>query len=260
MEYVGLGKTNLLVSRTAFGAMSLDCAEIEAFGDDAEEKSCAIVHQAYDGGINFFDVSHSNLTCERRLGAALHGIRHNVIVATKSSARTVADLRSDFQESLLNLESDCVELFQLENPDFVPLKDGEDGLYNELVRLRETGLIKHFGISTDNFDIAHQVVESGLYETLQFPFSVISSQKAVNFVRECEKKDIGFLASQPLNGGVVSNIPLAYGFLREFEPVVPLWGIHTQEELHQILYFSSHPPVVDEQFKREVENLRTFFN
>ena len=46
MEYVALGKTNLLVSRTAFGAESLDCKEIENFGKDADEKACAIVHQA----------------------------------------------------------------------------------------------------------------------------------------------------------------------------------------------------------------------
>ena len=44
MEYVALGKTNLLVSRTGFGAESLDCKEIESFGEDADEKACAIVH------------------------------------------------------------------------------------------------------------------------------------------------------------------------------------------------------------------------
>jgi len=260
MEFVGLGKTKLLVSRTSFGAMSLDCKELGDDVTEAEEKSCAIVHQAYDGGINFFDVSHTSVVCERRLGAALHGIRHHVNVATKSTASDVAGLRIDFQESLLNLESDYIELYQIENPEVLPVPGGEDGLYDELVSLKEKGLIKHFGIATENLDMARQVIESGLYETVQFPFSMISSQLAIDLVHLCNEKDIGFIAMQPLNGGVVNNIPLAFGFLQEFENVVPVWGIHTQEELHQILYFTDHPPVVDDKFRSEVDNARQFFN
>ena len=259
MEFVALGKTSLLVSRTSFGAMSLDCKEIEE-SEDAEEKVCAIIHQAYDAGINFFDVSHSKSVCERRLGEALHGIRHNVIVATKSDAKTVQSLKSDLQESLLNLESDCIDLFQLENPEALPLKNGDDGLYDELVSLKEKEIIRHFGIATDNLELAKKAVESGLYETIQFPFSMISGQETVELVKLCEKTETGFIAMQPLNGGIVSNIPLAFGYLREFENVVPVWGIHTQEELQQILYFSSHPPVVDQQFLDEVERQRMFFN
>lgn len=260
MEFVGLGKTKLLVSRTSFGAMSLDCKEL---GDDmaeADEKSCAIVHQAYDGGINFFDVSHTSVVCERRLGAALHGIRHHVNVATKTTAKNAAELRIDFQESLLNLESDYIELYQLENPEFLPVEGGEDGLYDELLMLKKNGLIKHFGIATENLDMAQKVIESGLYETVQFPFSMISSQKAIDLVKLCGEKDIGFIAMQPLNGGVVNNIPLAYGFFEEFENAVPVWGIHTQDELHQILYFTDHPPVIDDKFREEIEKARQFFN
>ena len=46
MEYIALGKTKLLVSKTAFGAMSLDCSEIESFGEKAEETVAAMVRQA----------------------------------------------------------------------------------------------------------------------------------------------------------------------------------------------------------------------
>ena len=76
----------------------------------------------------------------------------------------------------------------------------------------------------------------------------------------CEEYDVGFLAMQPLCGGVIQNIPLALGFLHQYENVVPLWGVQTQEELEQILYFNDHPPVIDEQFNADIENLRNFFN
>ena len=260
MEYIALGKTNLLVSRTAFGAESLDCREIEAFGDEADEKACAIVHQAYSAGINFFDTAHSRPSCEKRLGTALHGIRQNVILATKTNAQTVRELRSDFQQSSDALESDYIDLYQLENPLIIPQKDGADGLYNELVSMKKHGLIRHFGISTDDYDIAREGILSGLYEVVQFPFNLISPVEIQELVKLCEQNEIGCIAMQPLNGGVVSNIPLAFGFLYQFENVVPVWGTHTQEELHQIIYLNNNPPVIDEKFRKEVEREKQFFN
>lgn len=260
MEYIALGKTNLLVSRTAFGAESLDCREIEAFGDEADEKACAIVHQAYSAGINFFDTAHSRPSCEKRLGTALHGIRQNVILATKTNAQTVRELRSDFQQSSDALESDYIDLYQLENPLIIPHKDGPDGLYNELVSMKKHGFIRHFGISTDDYDIAREGILSGLYEVVQFPFNLISPVEIQELVKLCEQNEIGCIAMQPLNGGVVSNIPLAFGFLYQFENVVPVWGTHTQEELHQIIYLNNNPPVIDEKFREEVEREKQFFN
>ena len=260
MEYIALGKTNLLVSRTAFGAESLDCREIEAFGDEADEKACAIVHQAYSAGINFFDTAHSRPSCEKRLGTALHGIRQNVILATKTNAQTVRELRSDFQQSSDALESDYIELYQLEKPLIIPQKDGPDGLYNELVSMKKHGFIRHFGISTDDYDIAREGILSGLYEVVQFPFNLISPVEIQELVKLCEQNEIGCIAMQPLNGGVVSNIPLAFGFLYQFENVVPVWGTHTQEELHQIIYLNNNPPVIDEKFREEVEREKQFFN
>ncbi|MBQ2313818.1 MAG: aldo/keto reductase [Treponema sp.] len=260
MEFIALGKTELLVSRTAFGAMSLDCPEIEAFGSKADEKACSLVHQAYDAGINFFDTAHSRPLCEKRLGAALHGIRQDVLLATKTDAVTPAQIRADLEQSLLVLETDTIDLYQLENPPFLPLEHGKDGIYSLLAGFRKQGVIRHFGVVTENLDIARQAVECGLYESVQISFNMLSGQQVVDFVALCQEREVGCIAMQPLNGGIVKNIPLAFGFLHQYEHVVPVWGVHTQEELQQILYFNDHPPVVDDQFRAEVEHIRRFFN
>ena len=260
MEFITLGKTNLLVSRTAFGAMSLDCKEIEEFGTQADEKACAIVHQAYDAGINFFDISRNKVVCEKRLGSALHGIRHNVILSTKSSASSAEQVAIDLRESLESLESDYIDLYSIENPATLPRPDSNEELYSSLVKFKEKGLVRHTGIATDNFELAKEALESGLYEVIQFPFNMISIHVVADFVKSCAEKNVGFIAMQPLNGGIISNIPLAFGYLHEFENVVPVWGVHTQEELQQILYFTDHPPLIDEKFKEEVEKVRMFFN
>ena len=260
MEYVALGNTNLLVSRMGFGAMSLDCKEIEAFGDKADEQVCALVRQAYKAGINFFDTAHSTPLSERRLGAALFGIRQHVLLATKSTAIDAVNLRRDLSESLSSLGTDIIDLYQLENPSYIPVAGGRDGLYDELSSLKKRGAIRHFGLVTESLELAREAVESGLYETVQFSFNMISSGEALELVNLCKQQEVGCIAMQPLNGGIVKNIPLALGFYRQYEHVVPVWGVHTSEELNQILYFNDHPPVIDERFKAEVERIRDFFN
>ncbi|MCI5523340.1 MAG: aldo/keto reductase [Treponema sp.] len=259
MEYVTLGNTNLLVSRTSFSAMSLDCPEIENAGDP-EEVVCSMVHQSYAAGMNFFDTAHSKTVCEKRLGAALHGIRQNVLLATKTAAQSPRELRSDIHEILSNLETDYIDLLQLEQPLILPEKDGKDGIYNELLNLKEKGLIRHFGVSTENYDIADKAVESGLYETVQFPFNVLSSENVVKLVEKSQEREVGCIAIEPLNGGIVTSLPLAYGYLYQYENVVSEWGARTLEELQQIIYFINHPPVIDEQFKKDVIFNRSLFS
>ncbi len=260
MDFIALGKTNLLVSSTAFGAMGLDSPEIRGLEDAADEKVCAMVHQAYEGGINFFDVSHDSEVCERRLGQGLYGIRQNVFVASASSADMPRYLLADIEESLRNLQTDYIDLYQLQNPPESALTDSGDPLYIALKTLQEQGKVRHIGVVSDDLELVKKAVEGGLYEVVQFPFNMISGDDAHRLVEMCSQKEIGCIAMEPLNGGLVTNIPLAFGFFGLYENVVPLWGVRTQDELQQILYFNSHPPVVDQQFRDDIDFYRNFFN
>lgn len=249
MEYVRLGKSNLMISRVAMGATSI-----------ADEGGCELVRNAYNQGINFFDTSRKTPECEKLLGDAVGDIRASVIIATKTSAQSGAEVRSDLETSLNVMHTDCIDLFQYETDSFVPEKGGRDGIYSALLSLKETGKVRAIGIATQDLDAAEKAINSGLYDTLQFPFSMLSTDETIALVKLCEDNDVGFIAMQPLCGGVVDNIPLAFGFLNQYENVVPLWGARNNEELEQILYFADHPPVIDEKFKADVEQLRMFFN
>ncbi|MCK9169432.1 MAG: aldo/keto reductase [Treponema sp.] len=253
MEYVRLGKTDLLVSRTAFGAMSLHDAE------DAETAG-SLIRKAYDAGINFFDTAHNEPDSEKLLGDSLHEIRQNVRVATKTAASSVQEIYRDLDESLNAMHCDYIDLYQYEITSFIPLKDGTDGIYTALLDMKTSGKIKHIGVVTEDYETAGKIIRSGLYETLQFPFSMISPTATSSLVDLCAKFDMGFIAMQPLCGGVLTNIPLAFGFLYQYENVIPVWGARTIEELTQILYFNDHPPVIDDAFKQDVDKARTFFN
>lgn len=251
MEYIGLGKSNLLVSRVGFGAMSL--SEI-----DTDENAAILIHKAYDAGINFFDISHSKVESEKRLGACLSGIRQHVILSTETNASTKKEIFQDLDESLLALQSDYVDLFQYE------FNDENYFNLNELEKtfslLKDRGKIRHVGFVTESVDIAKKALESDLFETIQIPFNLLTGEDTLEILNLCRQKDVGFIAMKPLYGGLVQNIPLAQGFFNKYEDVIPLWGVRNIDELNQILYFNEHPPVVDDKFNEEVEKIRMFFN
>jgi len=183
-----------------------------------------------------------------------------VLLSTSTDEKTASTIKDSLDASLMALHCDSVDLFQIETEKFIPLPGGADKIYETLLDLQRQSKIKHFGIITTNIDTAKKVVVSELYESIQFPFNIVSSEQSTELVKLCDEHDVGFIAMQPLGGGIVENVPLAYGFLNQFENVVPLWGIKKQEELEQILYFNEHPPVIDEKFKADAEKIRNFFN
>lgn len=252
MEYIRLGKSNLLVSHVAFGSMRLT----EEGSDDA----AILVRKAYEEGINFFDTSHKTPASEKLLGDALFDIRKNVTLSTTTNSMSSNEIINDLEDSLMTLHCDTVDLYQYETDKFVPMAGGADKIYDTLLQLKEQGKIGHIGLVTKDYETAVKAIQSGLYETIQYPFSVVTPENDFTIVKMCEEKDVGFIAMQPLGGGIIQNIPLAIGFLHQFENVIPIWGATTQEEMDQILYFNSHPPVIDEQFKVDVEKMRNFFN
>lgn len=253
MEYVRLGRSNLMISRVAMGAMSLNKV-------GSEEKASVLVRNAYNKGINFFDTSRNSIQNEQLLGDSIYDIRSSVVIASKTTAQSGAEVLNDVETSLGVMHTDYIDLYQYESDLFVPQANGPDGIYNAFLSLKESGKIRSIGIATQDLDIAKHAVQSGLYDTLQFPFSMLSSEQTIQLVKLCEENDVGFIAMQPLCGGVVENIPLAFGFLHQYENVIPLWGAQSQEELNQILYFAERPPVIDEKFHEDVERIRMFFN
>lgn len=257
MDYVRLGRTGLLVSRTAIGAEALQA------GSEAKK----IIHFAYESGINLFDACHDIIESEEALGCVLKdenstqlSIKRNIIIATKTSGKTYNEVLEDVDESLKTIGIERIDLLQYQADSFLPLKGGIDGVYQALEEAKESGKVLHIGLVTEDYNMARDGGKSGFYEVLQYPYSMVSSMTSATVRSLCEKEDVGFLAMRPLCGGVVQNLPLAYGFLSQYESVVPLWGVRTEEEVRSLVYFYDHPPVVDDAFRVDVEKERAFFN
>ncbi|HPO02583.1 MAG TPA: aldo/keto reductase [Treponemataceae bacterium] len=249
MEYISFGKTGLMVSRTAFGALPIQRIA-------SVEEAATLLRTAWDGGVNFFDTARAYSDSEEKLGFALDEIRKDVIVATKTGARTGADLFKDLETSLRNLQTDWIDVYQLHNPSFIPLPGGEDGLYDALAKAREEGKIRFFGVTNHSRQLALQAAESGLYDSIQFPLSYLSAPEDVELAALCEEKQVGFLAMKALAGGLLTNARSAFAWMRKQENVVPLWGIQKTSELEEFLALEREPPVLDDELSAMIEKDR----
>ena len=116
--------------------------------------------------------------------------------------------------------------------------------------------MRHIGITAHKLGVAQTCAESGLYETLQFPFSYLSSQKEIELVKTCKEKNVGFIAMKALAGGLINNSRAAMAYMLQFDNVLPIWGIQRMEELEQWLRFMDDEPKMDDDIAAFIEKER----
>ena len=222
-----LGRTGLEVCKEAFGALPVQRCSME--------EGVKILRQALDGGINFFDTARGYSDSEEKIGEALSSRRKEFYIATKTHAKTGAELKTDLETSLAKLKTDHIDVYQFHNPGFIPRPGGEDGLYEAALEAKAQGKIRHMGITNHKIHLAKEAVESGLFDTLQFPFSYLSAQDEIDLVNLCAEKNVGFIAVKALSGGLITNIFAAQAWMSQFKNVVPIWGIQRLSELDELL-------------------------
>ena len=192
MNKITLGKTNLVIEKNGFG-----CLPIQRI---REQDAVDLLHKAYDGGINFFDTARAYSDSEQKVGAAFSSMRDKIVLATKTGAQTAEGLRKDLETSLRTLKTDYIDIYQFHNPAFCPKPGGEDGLYDAALEAKKQGKIRHISITNHRLAVAHEAIDSGLYETLQFPFSYLAGEQEMELVRKCRETNMGFIAMEGHGG------------------------------------------------------------
>lgn len=248
MEYVTLGRTNLMVSRSSLGTKLLQ--------NVSEEDIQEIVNTAYEVGINFFDTSSSYSNVELKLGHAIYSRREEIIISSGTKACLGKDATLDLEHSLDNLNSDYIEIYHITNDEYLPVPGTDDGLYNEMLKARRDGKIRFIGFTTHNLSLAQEAISSGLYDVIRYPLNIFSLEEELALLKQAEQSDVGLIAIKTLCSGKIENIPLAYGFLRQYENLVSVWGLRNIDDLQKLIYFEFNPPKINEQFKIELQELK----
>ena len=104
--------------------------------------------------------------------------------------------------------------------------------------------------------MAEEAGESGLYETLQFPFSYLAGERDLNLVKLCEEHNVGFICMKGLAGGLINNSRAAMAFMTQHPWALPIWGIQRMSELEEWLSFMDETPVYDDEIAAFVESER----
>ncbi len=245
METVTLGRTGITVNKNGFGALPIQRI--------SREDAVALVRKAYDAGIRFFDTARFYTDSEEKLGEAFDGIREKVFLATKTAAADAGEFRAQLATSLCNLRTDYIDLYQFHNPSFCPKPGDGSGLYEAMEEAKAEGKIRHIGITNHRLAVAEEAVESGLYETLQFPFCYLATERDLALVEKCRDAGMGFIAMKALSGGLITNSAAAYAFLAQYDNVLPIWGVQRESELDEFLSYIEKPPVMTEELRALIE-------
>jgi aryl-alcohol dehydrogenase-like predicted oxidoreductase len=248
METVVLGKSGLKVSRPAFGALPIQRVSLET--------AVSILRHAADNGITYFDTARLYSDSEKKLGVAFAGIRKNLIISSKTMADTKAGIEADLKTTLAELQTDYLDLYQFHNPKTVPLPGDGTGRYETLAALKKAGIIRALGITSHSLDNAALALKSGLFDTLQFPFSLLATKEEEALTADARAANVGFIAMKALAGGLIGNIPAAVAYIGRFDNVAPIWGIQSLKELEDFLALSKNPPAWDAAVIKQAQALR----
>lgn len=238
MEKVRLGRTGLMVTKTAFGALPIQRVSFE--------EARAILRRACEEGINFFDTARSYSDSEEKIGYSLSDLRKDIYIATKSPSKNREGVLRDIQTSLKLMKTDYVDLLQLHNPSELPDPEDPDGMYAGLLEAQRRGYCRFIGITSHRLPLAEEAARSGKYDTVQYPFNYLSTPAEEGLVRLCAQEDVGFIAMKALSGGLITDASVTFAHLRQFPNAVPIYGIQRMAELEQFLALEQNPPALDE--------------
>ena len=244
MRTITLGSTGITVPQNAFGALPIQRVD--------KETAVRLLRNAYKGGMRFFDTARAYSDSEEKVGVAFEGMRDKIYLASKTASKTPEGFWSDLSTSLTNLKTDYLDVYQLHCVDQCYRPGDGTGMYEAMQEAKEQGKIKHIGITTHKIGVAEEIIKSGLYETLQYPFSYLATDRDIALVKACNEADMGFIAMKGLSGGLLNDSTLCMAFMTAYD-VLPIWGIQKDEELEEWLSFFDKDISLTDEIKELIE-------
>lgn len=248
MRTITLGHTGVVTPATAIGALPIQRI--------TKEEAGRLLRIAYDAGITFFDTARAYSDSESKINYALHDVREKIYIATKLQASTPEAFRKSLETSLTTLGTDYIDIYQFHNPGFCPKPNDGTGLYEEMLKAKSAGKIRFIGITSHRLDIANEAVNSGLYDTLQYPFSYLARDKDEALVKLCGETNMGFICMKAMSGGLITRSDAAAAFIAQYPNALPIWGVQTEKELREFISYMDNPPELTEEIKALIEKDR----
>ena len=251
MKNVTLGRTGICVPQNGFGALPIQRVSLE--------EAVKLLRKAYDGGMRFFDTARAYSDSEEKLGAAFgdgYVKREDIIITTKTQAKTPQEFWQHLETSLNTLKTSYIDVYQFHLMGQCWKPGDGTGMYECMLEAKAQGMIKHIGGTAHKIGVARELVESGLYETVQYPLSYLATDKEIELIHLCNENNVGFIGMKGLAGGLITNSKAAMAFINQFDGAVPIWGIQRESELDEWLSFMDETPTMDDEISSFIESER----
>ena len=242
MQTITLGSTGIQTVQNAFGALPIQRV--------SDQMAVDILHRAFKGGMRYFDTARAYSDSEHKVGLAFGdatGMREKVWIASKTAATTPEGFWTDLETSLSQLQTSYIDVHQFHCVNQVWRPGDGSGMYECMQQAKAQGKIRHIGVTAHKIEVAFDLVESGLYEVLQFPLSYLSGTREEELVALCKERNVGFVAMKGLAGGLITNSRAAMAYMTKFDNVLPIWGVQKLSELKKWLSYMDETPCLDAQ-------------
>ncbi len=206
MEYAILGRTGLKVSRLGFGCMRLPMKSSDEVDRD---KTIPMLRRAVELGVNYFDsaVGYCGSDSQRVLGEAMEDIRDQVILSTKNhhyDKQDVAGWWKNMEDSLEFLRTDCIDIYNVHGLNYEGYESsfaGDDGLYRELMKAKEQGLIRYIAHSFHGTcESLKKMVDTGLFDVITCQYNLLDRHLEEGIAYAAEHNE-GVVIMGPVGGG-----------------------------------------------------------
>ena len=248
MQQVRLGRTGITTPQNAFGALPIQRVSFD--------EAAYLLRRALEGGMTFIDTARAYSDSEEKITYALAGRRGEYTLASQTMARTPEGFWQDLHTSLTNLKTDHIDIYQFHCVDQCYREGDGTGMYECMLEAKKQGKILYISATAHKIGVAREIVESGLYDTLQFPFSYLSGEQELALVQRCKEQDVGFIAMKALSGGLITNSAAAMAFIAQYDNVLPIWGVQRPRELEEFLSYMDNPPALDDAMRALIDSDR----
>jgi predicted aldo/keto reductase-like oxidoreductase len=207
MEYRTLGKTGLKAS-----VIGLGCGVL---GSSDTAYAVQVVQRALQLGVTFFDVARAYRDAEIKLGLALQGVRDQVVVSTKTHAKTREDAWREINESLERLQMDYVDnchLHGLDDDEDMDERMGPGGALEALIEAKRQGMVRHIGASAHRSSTLIDALSRFDLEMILVPMNLVEREPLAELIPLCQTRNVGVTIMKPVATGLLPA-PLALKWL-----------------------------------------------
>jgi aryl-alcohol dehydrogenase-like predicted oxidoreductase/ferredoxin len=264
MKKCSLGKTGIMVTELCFGALPIGPLQANI----SVERGAKLIRAALEKGINFIDTADGYKTYPH-IKKALEGYNEELIIATKSGAKTYQEMEQSIKNALALLGRAYIDIFLLHAARVTPsVFEERAGALQCLKDYKSKGIIQAIGISTHVVEVVRRAAE---IKEIDIIFPIInklgigivggSVEDMIKAISEAHKAGKGLYAMKALGGGhLIDQLEEAFNFVRNITGISSVAvGMISEDELELNIKIFNNEEISEELFYQKIKPNKKLF-